>query len=343
MTVQTLISMPDGWGAARRRPVFLHSGFRAGSTWFWNRFRECADTYAYCEPFNVNLAALTPEQIAATRPDAWPSGHPATMRPYYTEFEPLLAPAGGVLLYEPRFGIETYFSVEADPAMQRYIALLVDHAQRHDKIPILGFCCSLGRLEWFRRFADGWNIVTWRNPRDQWLSCHRLLTEHGNFHFEVHYLLVAYIARRHPHLASFFDGLAPLPSPAEIVSSMPLFTEPDGVDQRFRMFLRVFALDMLLAIQNADLVVDLDRLGESDSYRADMTHLLRTVAGLPELSFDDCRLPRHTFCNDADYRTMLYRERDFLEAFALTQAARAFDKSLPFVRDALARLIAEEI
>src|SRR5271154_6526549 len=112
-------------GLAPRTPIFLHSAYRSGSTWFWNRFRVCASAYAYSEPLNVNLATLTPESIAGDRPDLWPSGHPADIRPYNAEYEPLIAPGGGVLLYDPRFGVETYYATEFDLGLDRYIAMLI--------------------------------------------------------------------------------------------------------------------------------------------------------------------------------------------------------------------------
>ncbi len=326
-----------------KRPIFLHSGFRSGSTWFWHRFRECAGVYGYCEPFNVKLAFLQAREIAANRPDAWPSGHPLSIRPYFAEYEPLLQPGSGVRLFEPRFGVETYFQIEADPAMERYVASLLDQGRSLEKLPVLGFCCSLGRVQWFRRHLDGINIVTWRNPRDQWMSSHKLWTEHGNFHFEAHYLLVAYIARLYPELAAFFDEFGALPTPDEIAPTMDLFTAPAGVARRFRVFLRVFVLDMLLAIEHADLVVDLDRMSASEPYRNSVTSELRALSGLADLSFDDCRLPRHAFDDDADYVSILRRERDFLDRLARAPEGRTFPQSLPFVRERFASLIAGEV
>jgi len=324
-----------------RRPIFLHSGYRSGSTWFWNCFRECPGTHAYYEPFNVKKATMTPETIAGHGPDSWPSGHPQLTRPYSMEYQPLLAPNGGVRRFDPRFALETYFKTDADEGIARYMAMLVEHAQSMDKTPVLGFCCSLGRVQWFRRFCDGWNIVTWRNPRDQWVSTHRQLTEHGISFFEIHYLLVAYLGSLYPELAPFFTGLGPIPSPAEISPDMPMFSHAAGIGDRFRFFLRVFALDTLLSVQHADMVVDLDHLNESAAYRDQITRQIRSESGLTELSFDDCRLPRHAFSDDADYRAILSQEQDFLAAFARTPMAGNFDTSLPFLRSRLARISSE--
>ena len=340
MTSRSAFAVAATPRSAARRPVFLHSGYRSGSTWFWDRFRRCQGAYGFCEPLNVKLAALTPDHIALDRPDAWPSGHPSTIRPYTEEYAPLLAPAGGVLLYQPRFGVETYFQSEPDPALSRYLDMLLRHAQRQGNLPVLGFCCSLGRVGWFRRHADAWNIVTWRNPRDQWVSSHRQWTAHGQFSFEVHPLLVAYIGQHTPGLVPFFAGLGPVPAPDEIAPGMTLFAEPAGVAQRFRIFLRVFTIDMLLAIEAADTLVDLDALSEPGAYRTMTTLELRAMAGLDDLSFADCNLPRHQFPDDADYGAILREELAFLDRLAASPDAARFAQSLPFVRERMAALVA---
>ncbi len=320
-------------------PIFLHSGFRSGSTWFWNRFRECAGAYGFCEPLNVKLAFLTPEKIESDRPDAWPSGHPP-MRPYTEEYRPLLLPGGGVRLYDPRFGVETCYQTGDDPALERYIASLLSLARDRGKAAVLGFCCSLGRVAWFRRFAGVRNVVTWRNPRDQWVSTHAQWVRHGNFSFEVHSLLATYIARLSPRLAPLFQDLGPIPSPTDLNPSMSLFAEPSGTALRFRAFLRVFTLDTLISVQQADLLVEFDRLNEPGPYRREITERLRDWSGFADLDFEDCRLPHHPFDADADYPSLLRAEAEFLEEFARTDRAADFPTSLPFLRERFSELIA---
>lgn len=342
MTSRSAGSGPSGGLPQAAWPIFLHSGYRSGSTWFWNRFRECAGAYGYCEPFNVKLATLNAAAIRENRPDNWASGHSSAIAPYFQEYAPLLLPDGGVAHYEPRFGIETYYNLNRDQGMERYLATLIGHAQGLARVPVLGFCGSLGRLEWFRRFATGWNVVTWRNPRDQWCSCHEQWRLHGNANFEIHYLLVAFIARLYPRIAPLFEDLGPLPSPSDLASSETPVEAAGSVADRFRAFLRVFTVDMLLAIECADMVVDLDLLSASPAYRDQATQQLRLLSGLADLAFDDCRLPRHAFDGDADYLALLHRELAFLEELAPTPGAAAFAKSLPFLRLRLMRLAAAE-
>lgn len=329
------------WGASGRA-IFLHSAFRSGGTWFWHRFRQCRGTYAYCEPLNAHLDGLTATNIGDYRPASWASGHPDGIGAYYAEYAPLLGQDGGVALYEPRFGIETYFQVDADPGLERYIGMLIDYGHQVRKLPVLGLSCTLGRVAWFRRCFDGVNIVTWRNPRDQWMSSHRQWLDHAHYNFEVHYLLVAYLGRLMAPHADFFEGLPPIPSPDRIMPSMPLFAERDGVADRFRIFLRVFMYDTLLSIEHADAAVDMEQLSGSPAYRADTTARLRDICGLPGLSFEDCNLPRHDFSDDADYGALLAEGLAFLGAFAATPHARAYPKSLPFLRARLVQPLATE-
>ncbi|HEY1722318.1 MAG TPA: hypothetical protein VGG27_13835 [Magnetospirillaceae bacterium] len=324
------------------RAVFLHSGFRSGSTWFWSRFRACADAYAYCEPFNVRLAALTPGEVINNHPDAWASGHPKLTQPYFAEYAPLLKREGGIVDFDPRFAVESYFQIEADPTTERYIATLKDLARRNSKTPVLGFCGTLGRVDWFKRFADGINVITWRNPRDQWCSTHNQLVDEGNIHFEVHYLLVAYVGRLNSQFAPLLEGLPPIPSPDSISADMPLFARPEGAADRFRVFLRVFLIDTLLSVQAADTVVDLDLLSVFATYRREAKDQLREQTGLKSLSFDDCRLPNHRFRADADYASLLSEGLAWLDGLAGSPWAKTFETSLPFARGRLADLIASE-
>lgn len=325
-----------------RTPVFLHSGFRSGSTWFWSRFRDCPDAYAYCEPFSVQHATLTPEAIAYNRPDSWASNHPTLRQPYFAEYEPLIRPGGGVEGFDPRFAVETYYKANADVEIQRYLTGLIDLARSRGKIPVFGFCRSLGRVAWFRRYLNGVHVTTWRNPRDQWCSSHAQWIENGNFHFEVHYLLVAYVGSLSPEVGALLRGLPSIPSPTEITPDMPLFHDRGGVTNRFRVFLRIFLLDMLLAIENSDVVVDLDLLSLSPPYRGEMTKRLRQETGLDGLWFEDCNLPQHRFSDDADYAALLLEEFEWIESLGQSPWAVTFEKSLPFVRARLLRLIAIE-
>jgi hypothetical protein len=285
--------------------LFLHSAFRSGSTWFWNRFRQTASACAYYEPFNEGLAGLTPDKIAHGVPGNWATGHPTLSAPYFTEYRSLLRPEGGVASFEPRFSYEDYFNDEPDEGSLRYIAALTENAWQAGKIPVLGFCRSLVRVPWFHRHCPGVHIVTWRNPWDQWASCHDQSILNKNAYFEFKTFLISSIGNLSKKYRDYFCDLYLPPflkySPVSNEEFLYKFFYATHVNHRFRIFLRLFMLDMLSALAHADEVVDLDRLSADADYRRETTLHLRSVSGLADLSFDDCALPRHAYQEDGDY------------------------------------------
>ena len=294
--------------------IFLHSSFRSGSTWFWARFRAAPGVCAFYEPFHEQKADLTPLALADDRADGWASGHPDLDAPYNLEYMPLLAPPKGVPFYRRRFAYEDYYATGQDPQEKAYIDFLVGHAERSGKRAVLGFKRSFGRLRRLKAQCGGVHLVTLRNPWDQWVSFAEQM-QSSNHYFSFRIYLIACVANWSGH-ASFLEGL-PLFSPTgdteeegEESVRYAYFSLP--VIARFRVFLRVFLLDFLLAIPEADVVVDLDRLNDDAAYRGEMTETLRRVTGLKTgLHFDDCDLPRHWPSEDGAYRDAL------IEAYAL--------------------------
>lgn len=281
--------------AAPPKALFLHSGFRAGSTWFWHRFREAPGTYAYYEPFHEVLARLRVEEVPQFAPQGWASGHPHLNAPYFSEYRPLLQQEGGVAYYLTRFAAQSYYEAETDDVQARYVENLIHHARQSGQIPVLGFCRSMGRVPWFRAF-EGLNIATWRNPWDQWVSCRDQALKQQNWYFLFRFLLFAAFGSRHPRFAPFFRDLGLPPAPAGIareqLTALLAYFEVASPDILFPVFLRVYMLDTLIALEHADHVVDLDALSEDASYREKLTAELRDCTGLAGLSFADCALPR---------------------------------------------------
>jgi hypothetical protein len=320
------------------KAIFLHSGFRSGSTWFWHRFREASGTYAYYEPFHEVLASLRVEDVPRFAPQGWASGHPHLNAPYFSEYRPLLQSEGGVALYLTRFAAEAYYETETDEAQARYIHHLVDHARRAETMPVFGFCRSLGRVPWFRGF-EGLNIATWRNPWDQWVSCRDQALNQQNWYFLFRFLLFAAFGSRHPRFAPFFRDLGLPPTPAGIareqLTALLAYFEAANPDALFPVFLRVYMLDTLIALQHADRVVDLDALSDDVAYREKLAAELRDSTGLAELSFADCAVPRRGPPEDGHGAARLEEALDFLTGGGAAVAAE-YPRALPLLERRLA-------
>ena len=112
--------------------VFLHGGWRCGSTYLWNKFRGVSGVTAYYEPFSEKLATHTEESIKADHHQRWDSRHPDLSGPYAVEYLPLLC-GTGVRQYQDRFALQRYFVDRERPLEgHAYLRMLVDHANQRD-------------------------------------------------------------------------------------------------------------------------------------------------------------------------------------------------------------------
>ncbi|MDR3519053.1 MAG: hypothetical protein P4M00_24915 [Azospirillaceae bacterium] len=326
--------------AAENAPIFIHSGFRSGSTWFWNRFRRASKTCAYYEPFNEILETLTENDISVHDSKNWPSRHPSLSAPYYDEYRPLLNPGGGVSFYKKDMAIKKYFDVRCDARQQIYISSLVNNAHRMGKIPVLGFCRSLGRVAWFRRYCAGTNVVTFRRPWNQWVSYHRMTVEYDNPYFETFPYVVAILGANRSPYPDFTSDLFTM----DLLLSSTI-TKTDFLDelflalsmkQKMAIFLRVYMLETLLSVSHADEIVDMDRMSRDLPYRSATTERLRTLSGLSDLCFDDCVLPDYGFPTDPTMRTCLEDAVNFLDDYFATRCPTdAEQRNIAFVRTLL--------
>lgn len=302
--------------------IFLHSSFRSGSTWFWSRFRAASGVCAFYEPFHEQKFDLTPASLVADRPEGWASGHPVLDAPYNAEYLPLLGPQGGVAFYRRRFAYEAYYATDRDRAEKAYIDFLVGHAGRLGSRAVLGFKRSFGRLKRLKAQSGGLHVVTLRNPWDQWVSFAEQAKD-GNHYFLFRCYLIACLASWSGH-AAFFAGL---PLFSTIGDAREAGVEPMrkayfslSDDIRFQIFLRVYLLDYLLALPEADIVVDFDRMSEEAAYRDERAQKLRQLTGLGgDLRFDDCDLPRHPPSENRAYRDALVEARALLMVHPLAQ------------------------
>lgn len=298
-------------------PVFVHSGWRCSSTYVWSRLRALPGVRAYYEPWHEQLAGLTPERIARETPRASGLRHPGDDVPYLAEFADLLAPGGGVAGYQQRFALDDYFMPESrqDAAQTAYVAGLVSHAQAAGQTPVLACCRTLGRIGWLRRRFGGFHVVLIRDPLQQWLSFHSLRKRPRPTYFELcQYVLLSEASGAEP-LARRLG----LPAPkggalAQRIAAVRRRLKRAPAKTSFTAFLAIYLLSYLKALPQADLVIDVDRLGQDPDYAARIGQALRVGCGLAP-DFSDCRTPAaHAEVPAAAYRRISRQVIDALEA-----------------------------
>lgn len=287
-----------------QQSIFLHCGWRCGSTYVWNKFRELNDTLAFYEPFHESNASYTSASVHATTAQAWNSRHPQLAQPYAAEYLPLLG-AVGVQGYREEFAIANYFPrKEQRFAEADYLRALQAHASGAEKIAAFGFSRSLARAGLIKAAFGGHHIVLMRDPIQQWLSCRSYRISERNCYFELCHFLILALAARNSIAGQFAEELGlPKPPAGGVIQQLAFMQqalEPWSEEFSFRAFLIVYVLSMLSALPHADLVIDMDYLGRSARYRESVMLSCQELTDLTP-DFSDCKHPLH------DYRAVPVR------------------------------------
>lgn len=292
-------SDPTNMPEALQQGVFLHGGWRCGSTYVWNRLRQCAGTRCFYEPFHEALSRCTPRKVRRDTTLTWNSRHPVLEQPYWYEYLPLLRTAGprGVRRHREGFAVVEYFPGERSVHEQAaYLRQLQRLAQRDGKLPVFGFSRSLARAGALKEALGGYHVLIRRDPRQQWLSCRSYRVDGGMVYFELcHFLILALAPPQSP--AGWYARFLGLPRPPagrfrEQFRFMQKALAPWTDELSYRAFLGVRLLSHAAAASAADLTIDIDRLSREPEYRAEVSVAIRARAGL-ETHFDDCHIGAH--------------------------------------------------
>ena len=281
-------------------PVFIHSLWRAGSTYVWSRFRALDTVRAYYEPFNEALGVATREELAPLSPELWLSNHPQLDRGYYAEYLPLVA-GRGVPGFAKPFTVDHYFADDATLDAERpYLDLLM--AQAQGRTPVLGCCRTLGRAAWLKRRYGGTHILIVRDPVQQWLSGRLRKTEAGHAYFETMPFHILGRAGWEPaRRAARLFGIPDLAAESFFLEHERYFALFGGAsfELSYAVFHALSALSLGRALPAADLVIDMDRLSAEPAYRRDAASRVAALTSLG-VTFDDARMARHPLPRPAE-------------------------------------------
>ncbi|SOE96495.1 hypothetical protein SAMN05414139_09445 [Burkholderia sp. D7] len=271
------------------RGIFLHTGWRSAGTWVWSRFRVLQTVTAFYEPLHPILGDLRAADIPALEP-TWTSGHPTLTAPYFTEYRPFIQDnLYGVTGYRKSFSTDRFGPVPdaGFPALQAYLKNLCDQTRNRGKTPVFKFCRSLGRLTWFKSaFPEVMHAVVLRNPASQFASGWLLHQQWSNPFFVAAPFRVLGLNQAEPIVKQVIDvcGVRLLPTPVtaidEYAAACEQYVRTVEGDNAYRAFLALWILCALRSAGDADLLIDLDRLGQSSEYASELRAQVRAQVGI---------------------------------------------------------------
>lgn len=275
-----------------RTPIFVHSLFRAGSTYIFHAFRraDSGQFWCYQELLHEDLPRLAAagalrvggeddEAIDALR-------HPRLVRGHNYEYH--VAQSYIPRLFRKSFPYDDFFlpARGASDALLEYLAVLGRAA--HGRA-VFQMCRSIGRVAFLKQNMGGIHILLLRNPRDQWWS-YQIAP-----YFGTTSLLIAN-ARNTPGFVretaismGFCDH-----HKSRLEKEMRHFERMSlPAAMRYELFFSLWCYQILESRHHTDLVMDMDRLTTDAVYRKSGEGRLQAL-GIVGVTLGDCLMPRRT-------------------------------------------------
>ncbi len=319
--------------SSKSQPLFIHSAFRASSTWFWSKVRADPNCMAFYEPFNEQLAHLSHRTLVEAHAVNWRSHHPDG-KPYMLEYSGMLTASEGV----PHFPVERWpgekfigqkgIDGPLDEDVEAYIQTLIGHAHGVGLIPVFSCCRTLARVAGLRTRFGGSHILLIRNLFHQWNSFA------GQANFDNFYFLDMLFRSMELRDRDDFIEFATRVCGYQDTQSLQDWVSPLRFDMLFCYFVGFHLYFHLLARRHVDMVVDVNRLARGG--REAQLGLANRIFELTALRVDltDAKesvdYPLHSLTSEADCRKVISM---FVEKMIVL--ARANEDEVAFLQQQL--------
>ena len=281
-----------------KKTIFIHSLFRTGSTYIWNKFRQNADYYCYYEPLHPVLAQASTENIEFILSRDFQSVHHPVLDKYYLyEYLPLLKKGEpGVPFFKKSFSYDEFCRNNSNPELKQYIDYLLTGAG--EKIPLLQFNRTALRTRWFKtNYPSSLNIYLVRNPRDQWQSYFELYKRTEYREFFVMDLLLVSINDNKGDFKALSQHLPLLPfnhrDHAKEKKFYYIILDCYSNEEKYFLFYYLWLRALAENLLNADLVMDINRLSHEPAYQKEIKEFLNTM-DISGIDFDDANLTEYS-------------------------------------------------
>lgn len=277
-----------------RNPLFLHSFFRTGSTYFFQKIRNQRGWTAYYEPFHEDLALFSSDKLDHFRQRHANSqfrhaeqGKPNPSNWLFAEFEPLMDDAiQGVHGYDRRMSYMNDYEGAAD-AVRAYVQGLIDTAP-HENV-FLQFNRTALRQEWMKGlFPDAAHVYLKRSLRDTWGSYLSFRSE-AVYGFLRNNLAVLNFNANDPLMRALSMHLPVVDAPF-VFFFHPHFSNVFHhytLEQHYLIHATFWYAAVAQAESSSDLIIDLERISEDRLVRLETEATLASHRVM--VSFDDIK------------------------------------------------------
>ncbi|MBU2837513.1 hypothetical protein HF673_17630, partial [Acidithiobacillus thiooxidans] len=274
-------------------PIFIHSLFRSGSTYLFHVFRRSNLGYwCYQEPLH-ELAFFCRANPSGLNIDHGGSKrrllrHPEINGSYFRELQETW-PAWKDVITE-RIIYDAYFAPLNEDFGLEYWRALADKA--HGRT-VFQECRTSGRIGIIKKEIGGYHIYLWRNPWDQWWS----YKVNSYFNCANQLIIHAYQA---PAPVQNLRAALDLPSylGEDIKGAFEFYGKrPLASEQSYQVFYMLWCLALHEGKACADILLNIDRLGNSKEHQFEMLSKLK-IQSVDGIDFSDCRIPQGRYSEE---------------------------------------------
>lgn len=274
-------------------PIFIHSLFRTGSTYIFNVFRRApAACFCYQEPLHElawyarmapDRLLIEPDEVALRR-----LRHPPLARGYHRELREVW-PAWRDSLREEAIYAAYFAPPGLDIGLDYWRALVAAAPVR----ALFQECRTAARIAPIRSALGGTHLYLWRNPWDQWWSYK------VSPYFGAVSQLIMCAGGAPPEVDALRRalGIVPCPYPDIGCAITHFLRRPLGSGANYQLFYLLWIHALREGTAHADLLLNIDRLGDCPAYRQGIIASLAD-AGVRDIDLVDCRVPQGRYSRE---------------------------------------------
>lgn len=254
-----------------KNKLFIHSLFRSGSTYFFNKLRQNNEFMCFYEPLHQDLIKLKPDNIDTfwgfthTSEITKKQNHPKLTSPHFKEYEDLFDNRTETLPYfQKPYSFDEYTEVSSID-FKSYIDSLIALGSQKDHIPILQFNRTTQRINWFQKtYKDALNVYLLRNPRDQFES----YLGRSDEVFEVMNLLIVKSSNVFNMLKKKIE--LPFFQDTDFQEEYRFYREFNKTlshETKYEIFFTIWVTSLEHAVKYSDEIIIMDKLQDNSKYR----------------------------------------------------------------------------
>ncbi len=277
-----------------KKAIFLHSLFRAGSTYLFKKFRDNENTWPFYEPLHHDLDRLRENKL-----DIWKyndesvaksMSHPTLSEPHFSEYLHAFNDDGPLPYFDQCYSYYHYNQPEG--LLKEYLDNLVSTTPEH-LLPVLQFNRTSLRLEWFTQtFPEVLHVFLLRDPFDQFESYVGRGELGNNIFLALNLIIVAsndifidldlQIEFKEKHHVN------------RMIQEAVVKSKEYTLHQHFEIFLHIWMKSLMDAVDTSVVIADMDKISFISEYGNRFNEVLDRYHEGAGLGFDDYSIKKYS-------------------------------------------------